>query len=87
MKLENYGIRGITLKLLTIYLSNRLQYANFKIVFGDSKGLVLGHLLFLIYLNDLINASNNENFLIADDTNISVTGKVRLKCKTKLKVY
>ena len=30
VKLENYGIRNTTLKLLTNYLSNRLQIANYK---------------------------------------------------------
>ena len=53
-KLEKYGIRGLPLKLLESYLTNRLQYTILnnipsdtnKITCGVPQGLTLGPLLF-----------------------------------------
>ena len=82
-KLANCGIRGIAHKLLSSYLSDRKQCTNFlnecsglkSVEFGVPQGSVLGPLLFLLYINDIVNCINDENcklVLYADDTNVFV---------------
>ena len=75
-KLEHYGIRGQTLKLLNSFLHTRHQYVSFQNKrletlinrVGMPQGSNLGPLLFLIFINDLPSAINSVSRLFADDT-------------------
>ena len=78
-KLHSYGIRGQALSWFKDYLFNRQQYVTFNgtdsthlsIKCGVPQGSILGPLLFLLYVNDIVNASSLLSFvLFADDTNI-----------------
>jgi hypothetical protein len=81
-KLQYYGLHGVSLKLMENYLLNRKQYVSFQDVKSDllniktgvPQGSILGPLLFIIYLNDLIQACDIfKPIVYADDTALSAT--------------
>ena len=92
-KLEHYGVRGHAFKWFHSYLTNRKQFTIVdntdsdirEISYGVPQGLVLGPLLFLIYINDL-NKAIKFSFIrhFADDTNILYANKSLRKINQRI---
>ena len=82
-KLNLYGVRGLPGQLISSYLSGRCQVtiANGQkshsgvITCGVPQGSILGPLLFLLYVNDLPNASSFNIKLFADDACLILDNK------------
>ena len=80
-KIKQYGVHSIPLRWIRSYLSNREHFVPWNQILSTSlslnigvpQGSILGHLLFLIYINDIMNSSNVLSFvLFADDATVYV---------------
>ena len=83
-KLNMYGVKQHSLKLLESYITNLSQKCFINGTLSHSKpikcgipqGLVLGPLFFLVYINDLPNCLKYcTPTMFADDTTLTVCGK------------
>ena len=76
------GITGLTFDLISSYLANRYQFTCINSIKLDKNlishcvplGSVLGPFLFLLYINDLLNASSLKTLFFADDTALFTLG-------------
>ena len=80
-KLEQINISGTALKLFSTYLSNRHavtvidghKSTELPLLAGVPQGSRLGPLMFIIYINDLVNNLESNPFVYADDTTLIAT--------------
>jgi len=96
-KLEKLGIRGVCHELIKSYLSNRSQITRINGVLSEPKimttglpqGTVLAPILFILYLNDLLEIPfDGKVSSYADDTVVTFSGQqwedLEVKANTEL---
>ena len=77
IKLEMCGFRGVAIQLLISFFNNINQQFNISksqiknIKFGVPQGYVIVHLLFLIFINDIVNIKTQSLYVLsANNTSI-----------------
>ena len=93
-KLKHYGIRGKAYDLLSSYLEGRKQFvSNTNTVsttqpvdYGVPQRSTLGPLLFLVYINDIVNSTSSTPRLFADDTCLIVNSDSLSNLKSTIKL-
>ena len=80
MKLDQIEIAGKLLNLVKSYHSNRKQCVDGKkssfldVKAGVLQGSWLGPLLFILYINDIINDLESQIIIFVDDTTLLASG-------------
>ena len=82
-KLNQIGVEGNCLQTISTYLSGRKQVVVvdgvksnvLDVEAGVPQGSRLGPLLFIIYMNDIINDLESDILIFADDTSLLASGK------------
>ena len=77
-KLKAYGITGQVLKWIEAFLTGRSHSVKVNgvsseinaVISGIPQGSVLGPILFIVYINDILDDITSDGFLFADDTKI-----------------
>ena len=79
-KLHDFGIRGLVLKWIEDFLSDRKMFVKIRNASSDHmnvtsrvpQGSVLGPVLFIVFINDLVNEMECPMLLFADDAKVFV---------------